>query len=111
MKNLRAVIADDHDLVRSMVASLLRSFGVDVVGEVSNGKDAVESDHVIFLPSPSSEWTVAMIPASLRGSRTACCIVRKEWADFVGNLEEDLVHRTGDPDPVPSTAGSSPRAG
>ncbi len=42
MHHLRAVIADDHDLVRSMVASLLRSFGVDVVGEVSNGADAIE---------------------------------------------------------------------
>lgn len=42
MNNLRAVIADDHDLVRSMVASLLRSFGVEVVGEVSNGADAIE---------------------------------------------------------------------
>jgi len=42
MNNLKAVIADDHDLVRSTVAALLRSFGVEVVGEVSNGAAAIE---------------------------------------------------------------------
>ena len=42
MNTLRAVIADDHDLVRSMVANVLRSFGVEVVGEVTNGADAIE---------------------------------------------------------------------
>ncbi len=42
MTHLRAVVADDHDLVRAVISSFLQSLGVTVVGEVSNGADAIE---------------------------------------------------------------------
>jgi DNA-binding NarL/FixJ family response regulator len=38
----RAVIADDHDVVRSGLRSLLVAAGIQVVGEASNGREAVE---------------------------------------------------------------------
>lgn len=40
--NIRAVLADDHQLVRAGIASLLREGGnVDVVGEAANGAEAI----------------------------------------------------------------------
>lgn len=40
--NIRAVLADDHQLVRAGIASLLRESGnVDVVGEAANGAEAI----------------------------------------------------------------------
>lgn len=43
MKPLRIVLADDHNLVRSGLKSLLSSMqGVEVVAEATNGKEAVD---------------------------------------------------------------------
>ncbi len=43
MKPIRIVLADDHNLVRSGLKSLLSSMqGVEVVAEATNGKEAVE---------------------------------------------------------------------
>jgi DNA-binding NarL/FixJ family response regulator len=39
---MRLLIADDHALFRESLKSLLRTRGLDVVGEASNGRDAVE---------------------------------------------------------------------
>ncbi len=42
METIRVLVADDHDLVRSTIAGMLRSMdGVDVVAEARNGIDAV----------------------------------------------------------------------
>jgi DNA-binding NarL/FixJ family response regulator len=42
MAALRVIVADDHDIVRKAVTTLLRSLGVEVVGVASNGTDAIE---------------------------------------------------------------------
>lgn len=39
---MRVVLADDHALFRAGIASLLRAWGAEVVGEASNGSEAVE---------------------------------------------------------------------
>lgn len=39
---MRVLLADDHTLFRAGIASLLRVWGVDVVGEASDGREAVE---------------------------------------------------------------------
>jgi len=80
MNTLTAVIADDHDLVRSMVANVLRSFGVEVVGEVSNGADAIECakhcnpDFVIMdgnMPGTNGYEATRAIKASMPDVRVA----------------------------------------
>src|SRR5882724_11085929 len=43
MKPLRVLLADDHILVRAGIHSLLNQLeGIDVVGEASNGREALE---------------------------------------------------------------------
>ncbi|MEX2646259.1 MAG: response regulator transcription factor [Gaiellaceae bacterium] len=39
---MRVLLADDHALVRAGIASLLRAFGFHVVGEASDGSEAIE---------------------------------------------------------------------
>jgi DNA-binding NarL/FixJ family response regulator len=39
---MRVLIADDHPLFRDGLRSLLEARGIDVVGEATNGRDAVE---------------------------------------------------------------------
>ena len=41
-ENIRVLIVDDHDLFRDGIASLLRARNYDVVGEASDGLEAVE---------------------------------------------------------------------
>lgn len=38
---MRVLLADDHALVRAGIASLLRTWGIEVVGEAGNGLDAL----------------------------------------------------------------------
>jgi DNA-binding NarL/FixJ family response regulator len=40
--NMRILLADDHTLVRNGIASLLRANNIEVVGEASNGLEALE---------------------------------------------------------------------
>ena len=42
---MRLLIADDHALFRESLKSLLRTRGLEVVGEASNGREAVELAH------------------------------------------------------------------
>lgn len=42
MRELRILLADDHALFRDGVASLLRAWGFEIVGQVSTGAQAVE---------------------------------------------------------------------
>jgi DNA-binding NarL/FixJ family response regulator len=42
MRLLRVLIADDHPLFRDGLRSLLEARGIDVVGEATNGREAVE---------------------------------------------------------------------
>lgn len=39
---MRVVLADDHSLFRAGLASLLEAWGIEVVGEAGNGREAVE---------------------------------------------------------------------
>jgi DNA-binding NarL/FixJ family response regulator len=41
-KRLRAVLADDHSIVRAGLCALVRELGVDVVAEASNGREALQ---------------------------------------------------------------------
>ncbi|MCG8433160.1 MAG: response regulator transcription factor [Gammaproteobacteria bacterium] len=48
MKNLRMVVADDHELVRAGIRTLLETFpGIEVVGESGDGQDTVRLVHQI----------------------------------------------------------------
>ena len=42
MKNLRVLVADDHEIVRKGLCSILLEQGWEVVGEAANGREAVE---------------------------------------------------------------------
>ena len=42
MKRMRVLLVDDHALVRDGVASLLQAWDMDVVGQASDGIEAVE---------------------------------------------------------------------
>ena len=42
---MRLLIADDHALFRESLKSLLRTRGLEVVGEASNGRQAVKFAH------------------------------------------------------------------
>jgi DNA-binding NarL/FixJ family response regulator len=42
MSNLRILLADDHEVVRKGLSSLLQSHGWEICGEVSDGRQAVE---------------------------------------------------------------------
>ncbi len=42
MVRLKVVIADDSRLMRAMIKRVLSSLGADVVGEASNGEEAIE---------------------------------------------------------------------
>ena len=42
MRTVRVLIADDHALVRSGISSLLKANDIEVVGEASNGIEALE---------------------------------------------------------------------
>lgn len=42
MKSIRVLLADDHDLVRAGIRSLLQSIsGIEVIGEAADGRDAI----------------------------------------------------------------------
>ena len=40
--NLRLLVVDDHEDIRSMVALALRALPIDIVGEAVDGADAIE---------------------------------------------------------------------
>ena len=44
---MRILLVDDHALVRNGVASLLKAHNVDVVGEASNGLEALEKARLL----------------------------------------------------------------
>jgi len=44
---LRILIVDDHALVRSGIASLLKANDIEVIGEASNGLEAVEKNRLL----------------------------------------------------------------
>ena len=47
MNRLKVLIVDDHDLVRRGIANLLRSQGIEVIGEASSGLEAVEKARLL----------------------------------------------------------------
>ena len=47
MDKLRVLIADDHALVRSGIASLLIANNIEVVGEAGNGLEAVKKNRLL----------------------------------------------------------------
>ena len=60
---MRAVIADDHTLVRRGLRNLLEAHGITVVGEAQDGQEAIalarsqQPDVVLMdLRMPANEW-------------------------------------------------------
>lgn len=47
MDKMRVLVVDDHALVRSGIASLLRANDIEVVGEAGNGLEAIEKNRLL----------------------------------------------------------------
>ena len=81
MDTIRVLVADDHDIVRSTIAGMLRSMdGVDVVAEARNGIDAVSEaqrtspDLVLLdvhMPGANGYEAAALIKSSVPTARVA----------------------------------------
>ena len=58
MTSVRVLLAEDHRLVRAGIHALLdRMAGVEVVGEVSDGMEALKVVEAMFVRSPASVET------------------------------------------------------
>jgi len=88
---LRLVLADDHALFRAGIASLLRAWGHEVVGEASNGLEALElvrrlhPDLVLMditMPECNGLEATRLIKAELPDTRIAIVTVSDHDADL-----------------------------
>lgn len=95
MPPLRAVIADDHPFFRQGLARLLRTFGIEVVAEASNGwatiEAAVESapDIVVLdlnMPGMSGVEVIRQLAERAASSRVLVLSVSAEAADVIGAI-------------------------
>jgi DNA-binding NarL/FixJ family response regulator len=123
--NTRVLLVDDHSLVRAGVASLLRAWGFDVVGEAADGQSAVErarelQPELIFMdiamPGRNGLEATRAIKAESPATKVVILTVSDDEQDLfeamkagaegylLKNLEEeqfaDLVSRLGRGDPV-----------
>jgi DNA-binding NarL/FixJ family response regulator len=87
---LRVVLADDHAFYRQGLANLLRNFGIEVVGEASNGLAAIESveetapDVVVMdlnMPRLSGVEATRRLTERVPASRVLVVSVSEEEAD------------------------------
>jgi len=97
---IRVVLADDHVLVRQSLKSLLEHEGFQVVGEASDGQEAlrrIESLHpdiaVMDITMPILNGLEAARELSRRSPKTratapgvsAACFSNSSWAQTCGN--------------------------
>lgn len=93
---MRILLADDHALFRDGVASLLRAWGHDVVGQASNGIEAVElaarlePDLVLMdirMPGGSGLEATARIKASQPGTSIVILTVSEDEDDLFSAIK------------------------
>ncbi len=93
---MRIVLADDHALFRDGVASLLRAWGHDVVGQASSGVEAVElaarldPDLVLMdvrMPGGSGLEATARIKASRPGTSIVILTVSEDEDDLFSAIK------------------------
>ena len=124
---MRVLLADDHALFRAGLASLLRAWGLQVVGQAGNGQEAIalarelRPDLVfmdINMPSPNGLEATRAIKAELPHVKVIILTVSDDEQDLfeaiksgaegylLKNLREeefaDLVHRLQQGEPVMS---------
>ena len=122
---IRVVLADDHALVRAGIGSLLRAWGFDVVGEASDGEEAVEvvrelQPELVFMDismprrngleatrAIKAEWpAIKVVILTVSDDESDLFEAMKSGAEgyLLKNLEEsafaDLVSRLGRSEPV-----------
>ena len=92
MRQLRILLADDHALFRDGVASLLRAWGVQVVGEASTGAQAVEQavklrpDLVLMdikMPGTSGLEALALLKQELPETKIVMLTMSEDEHDLV----------------------------
>jgi DNA-binding NarL/FixJ family response regulator len=88
---MRVLLADDHALFRAGIASLLRAWSVEVVGQASNGKEALEQarrlrpDLVLMditMPGCSGLEATRQIKAELPGTKIVMVTVSDDSDDL-----------------------------
>jgi DNA-binding NarL/FixJ family response regulator len=88
---MRVLLADDHALVRAGIASLLQAWGLDVVGEAANGREAVELARAlrpdlvlmdITMPECNGLEATRLIKAELPETRIVIVTVSDEDEDL-----------------------------
>lgn len=129
---MRVLLADDHALVRDGIASLLQAWGHEVVGQASDGKEAVELAEAlepelvlmdVRMPGLSGLQATAMIKSRLPGVSVVMLTVSEAEDDLfeaiklgaqgylLKNLESDQLRtmlravERGEPAITPATAG------
>lgn len=88
----RVIVVDDHALVRSGLATLLRAWGFDVVGEAANGRLAVEvvresEPDVVFMdinmPEMNGIEATRAIKAQFPNTRVVILTVSDDEQDLI----------------------------
>lgn len=75
-KKMRAMIAEDEDHVRKLIKSVLSSMNCDVVGEATNGKDAIE-----MFKTLKPNMLLLDINMPLKSGKEALAEIRKRYAN------------------------------
>jgi CheY-like chemotaxis protein len=84
---LRVLLADDHQVVRHGLISLLREEGIEVVGEATNGREAVDLAHQLHpdvvimdvsMPVMSGDEATRQIKKDLPRTRIVSLSMREE---------------------------------
>jgi DNA-binding NarL/FixJ family response regulator len=92
---VRAVIADDHPFFRQGLAALLRTSGIDVVVEASNGRGAIEAaterapDVVVLdlnMPGLAGVEVIRQLAERTPASRVLVLSVSAKEADVIGAI-------------------------
>ena len=65
MSNLRILLADDHEVVRKGLSSLLQSHGWEICGEVSDGRQAVALLRQAVEIDQTLDWAYAYLARGL----------------------------------------------